>query len=279
MNKFLNKFSNTNNLAETICLSIIFYIVLTIIAVLIGLILIYFYEIKPDEIPSVIVSMLAWSAALITPIIAILLINSWKSQKSYDVEKEYASLILNDLHPILISLVEIQNIIINIKTVDQNLVLYEKYLIPIDTNVRHESAKSYSNIKIYSQITSNKDILKKHSKLEHHCIRIMDGYDHLINNDYKKYFNEVIKTYPEYIEDEKRPNFCKKYPDEKLFRRSILRIRSTLYSVINIEVHDPKTKEIFNYGEYKSFEDLLDATREILENIQDEVVESIKINN
>lgn len=248
-------------------------------AVLIGLILTCIYETEAGDIPSVIASMFAWSATLITPIIAILLINSWKSQKSYEVEKEYASLILNDLHPILMSLVEIQNIIINIKTVDQNLVLFENYLIPLDTNVRHESAKSYSNIKIYSKITSNEDILDKHSKLEHHCIRIVDMYDHLINNDYKKYFNEIIEAYPEYIEDEKRPNFCKSYRDDKIFRRSSMRIRSTLYRAINIEVQDPETKEIFNYGKYKSFEELLKATRKLLEDIQNEVLKSIKINN
>jgi hypothetical protein len=248
-------------------------------AVLIALILTCIYNTTPNDIPAVISNMFVWSATLITPIIAILLINSWKSQKSYEVEKEYASLILNDLHPVLMSLVKIQNIIINIKTVDKNLVLFEKYLIPIDTNVRHESAKSYSNIKIYSKITSNKDILDKHSKLEHHCIWIMDIYDHLINNDYKKYFNEVIKIYPEYIENEKKPNYCKNYRDGEVFQRSSLRIRSTLYSAINIKVEDPKTGEVLNYGEYKSFEELLGATREILEDIQDEVLNSIKINN
>lgn len=278
MTKFLNKFSNTKNLAETICLSIIFYIVLAFIALLIGLILTCIYETSKNDIPSVISNMFVWSATLITPIIAILLINSWKSQKSYEVEKEYASLILNNLHPIFIGLLDIQNIIINIKTVDKNLVLFEKYFIQIDTNLRHESAKSYSNIKIYSKITNNNDILNKHSRLEHHCIRIMDIYDHLINNDYKKYFNDVISTYPQYIENEKKPNFCRNYSDEKLFRRSILRIRSTLNRAVNIEVQDPKTEETFNYGEYKSFEELLEATGEILEDIQDEVLKSIKLN-
>ncbi|MFV5507234.1 hypothetical protein [Acinetobacter sp. 197] len=277
MNKFLNKFSNTNNFAETICLSIIFYIVLATMAVLIGLVLTCIYETEAAGIPSVISNMFVWSATLITPIIAILLINSWKSQKSYEVEKEYASLILNDLHPILISLVDIQNIIINIKTVNENLVLYEKYLIPNDKNIRHEAAKSYSNIKIYSEISNNKIILNKHSRLEHHCIRIMDIYDHLINNDYKKYFNEVIAIYPEYTDNEKKPNFCKSYRDNKNFRRSSLRIRSTLYRAINIEVQDPKTKEIFNYGEYKSFEELLEVTRTLLEDIQNEALKSIKV--
>lgn len=247
-------------------------------AVLIALILTCIYNTTPNDIPAVISNMFVWSATLITPIIAILLINSWKSQKSYEVEKEYASLILNDLHPILISLVRIKNIIINIKTVDQNLVLFEKYLIPIDINLRHESAKTYSNIKIYSKISDNKYVLDRHSRLEHHCIRIAGIYEHLINNDYKKYYNEVITAYPEYIENEKKPNFCENYSDEKSFRISILRIRSTLNSAVNIEVHDPKTEETLNYGEYKSFEELLEATRKILEDIQDEVLKSIKLN-
>ena len=223
MKKFLNKFSDTNNLAETICLSIIFYTVLMIMAVLIALILTCIYNTPPNDIPSVISNMFVWSATLITPVIAILLINSWKSQKSYEVEKEYASLILNDLHPILIGLVDIKNITINIKTVNENLVLFEKYLVPIETNLRNESAKSYSNIKIYSEISEKKDILNKQTKLEHHCMRIMGMYDDLINNDYKKYFNEAIKIYPEYIENEKRPNFCTNYPDDNFCQQSILK--------------------------------------------------------
>jgi hypothetical protein len=280
VNKFLNKFSNTNNLAETICLSIIFYIVLTIIAVLIGLALTCIYETKAGEIPSVIASMLAWSATLITPIIAILLINSWKSQKSYEVEKEYASLILKDLHPILIGLVEIKNIIINLQTIDKNLVLFEKFLNPIDKNLRHESAEIYSNIKIYSRISNNKNILDQQSRLEHHCMEIMDIYKSLINDEYKKYYNIAVDRYPQYFQNEQKPNYCKKYPDGiGYFRISIGRIRNKLNQNISIDVNSPETNEDFNYGQYNSFEELLKATRRILENIEDQVLESIKVNN
>lgn len=83
---FLKNKITSNELAETIALSLIFYIVLVCFALCIGLALTTFFETENKEIPSVISNMFVWSATLIAPIIAILLLNSWRYQKNFEAD-------------------------------------------------------------------------------------------------------------------------------------------------------------------------------------------------
>ncbi|PUU96138.1 hypothetical protein [Acinetobacter baumannii] len=85
LNFLKNKFTS-NELAETIALSLIFYIVLVCFALCIGLALTTFCETDKKEIPSVVSNMFVWSATLIAPIIAILLLNSWRYQKNFEAD-------------------------------------------------------------------------------------------------------------------------------------------------------------------------------------------------
>lgn len=123
--KKLNLFKRNivpNELAETISLSLIFYIVLACFALCIGLALTTIFGTDGPDIPSVISNMFVWSATLISPLVVILLINSWKSQKDYELKKEYASNILKDTHSIELYLIDT---IALIKTMqDINLMSY-----------------------------------------------------------------------------------------------------------------------------------------------------------
>lgn len=83
---FLKNKITSNELAETIALSLIFYIVLVCFALCIGLALTTFCETDKKEIPSVVSNMFVWSATLIAPIIAILLLNSWRYQKNFEAD-------------------------------------------------------------------------------------------------------------------------------------------------------------------------------------------------
>lgn len=81
---FLKNKITSNELAETIALSLIFYTVLVCFALCIGLALTTFFETEKKDIPSVVSNMFVWSATLIAPIIAILLLNSWRYQKNFE---------------------------------------------------------------------------------------------------------------------------------------------------------------------------------------------------
>ncbi|ENX06487.1 hypothetical protein [Acinetobacter courvalinii] len=80
------------NLAEIISLGLIFYIVIVIFALCIGLILTTQFGTKDTDIPAVLSNMFVWSATLIAPIIAILLINSWRLQKNFENNSQLLSL-------------------------------------------------------------------------------------------------------------------------------------------------------------------------------------------
>lgn len=81
---FLKKNTGPNELAETISLGLIFYIVLVCFALCIGLALTTIFGTIKSDIPSVLSNMFVWSATLIAPIIVILLLDSWKSQKNFE---------------------------------------------------------------------------------------------------------------------------------------------------------------------------------------------------
>ncbi|MHC6187048.1 hypothetical protein ACYU0V_13030 [Acinetobacter sp. X9] len=85
---FFRKNLGPNELMRTIFLSLIFYTILVLFAIGIGLILTKTYGTESKDVPSVISNMFVWSATLIAPIIAILLLNSWRFQKNYEANFE-----------------------------------------------------------------------------------------------------------------------------------------------------------------------------------------------
>lgn len=97
INSFLSNNLSSNHLAESICLFLIFYMFLFISAFLIGEILNLQFLTDTQAKASVISNMFVWSATLFAPIAALLLINSWKIQKKYEVQKEVSMAYLNSI--------------------------------------------------------------------------------------------------------------------------------------------------------------------------------------
>lgn len=120
---FLKNKITSNELVETIALSLIFYIVLVCFALCIGLALTTIFETDKKDIPSVVSNMFVWSATLIAPIIAILLLNSWRYQKNFEAN----SSLLNSS--------------------EENLIRFNKYIEPICQTVIkiHELSRNDKN--------------------------------------------------------------------------------------------------------------------------------------
>lgn len=76
----------SKNLAETISLGLILYIVLVCFALCIGLGLTTFFNTDNGDIPAIISNMFVWSATLFAPIIAILILNAWRYQKNFEAD-------------------------------------------------------------------------------------------------------------------------------------------------------------------------------------------------
>lgn len=97
LNSFLTSNLSSSHLAESVCLFLIIYIILFIVSFLIGQILNIQFITEEHNRASVISNMFVWSATLFAPLAALLLINSWKSQKIYEVQKEVSMTFLNSI--------------------------------------------------------------------------------------------------------------------------------------------------------------------------------------
>jgi hypothetical protein len=89
--KVLKLFKNrktTNGIVGTIVISTVCYFILIILALVIGLSLTKKFGTSPSDIPAVLSNMFVWSATLFAPIIAILLLNSWRHQKNFEANFE-----------------------------------------------------------------------------------------------------------------------------------------------------------------------------------------------
>ncbi|HEO1786785.1 TPA: hypothetical protein VAM23_003355 [Acinetobacter baumannii] len=88
--KVLNLFKKNvqNGIIGTIVISLIFYIVIVSLALWIGLSFTHKYGNSTTDTPAVLSNMFVWSATLIGPIVAIILINSWRYQKNFEANFE-----------------------------------------------------------------------------------------------------------------------------------------------------------------------------------------------
>ncbi|SSR05943.1 hypothetical protein [Acinetobacter baumannii] len=151
---FLKNKIASKELAETISLSLIFYLVLVCFALCIGLALSTIFGTENKDIPSVLSNMFVWSATLIAPIIAILLINTWRYQKNFDIDSN----LLNSS--------------------EENLIKFNRNIDPVCRTV----------IKIYDVFSQNKSFYIAHSLMR----RAYETSDQLLDEFYlnlERYLN------------------------------------------------------------------------------------------
>ncbi|MCG6036881.1 hypothetical protein MER72_05735 [Acinetobacter baumannii] len=88
--KILNLFKKNmpNGIVGTIVISLLFYIGIVILALGIGQFFTYKYGNSTTDTPAVLSNMFVWSATLFGPIVAIILINSWRYQKNFEANFE-----------------------------------------------------------------------------------------------------------------------------------------------------------------------------------------------
>lgn len=273
---FSRKNTGSNELTKIIFLSLIFYIILIFFAIGIGLILTKLYGTDPKDVPSVISNMFVWSATLISPLVLILLINSWKSQKDYELKKEYASSILNDLHPISTYLIESIIIISTIERVNSRIILKHQYLTKEHIDLLLLVNKSYTNIHIFSELY-NINLKPEHEKLLEFC-GIIDTSIKNLFAQYSNYYTEITTTYKELINNNKNPDFSIRYPIDnfkRAFERELGSINYILGSV-NSKITSDKANEVIDEVSFNSLKDLILETQKIVDKIQKTCISALK---
>lgn len=273
---FFKKDTGSNVLAETISLSLIFYIVLVCFALCIGLALTTIFGTATSDIPSVLSNMFVWSATLIAPLVVILLINSWKSQKDYELRKEIATKILNDTHSIEMYVIDVLSMIKTIKDINNYLVIYSTYLSEHPTDLLLELKKSYANIKIFNELY-DKDFGEKFSRLQIYCFRI-DEHIKELNSSYSIYYQSVIEAFPD-LKNVEKSNFKRLYPieDFKVRFNNVIELVNNDLGEIKIEILDTETDIFIVYAEFKSLRELVIDTKLLINDLQNNCINYLKV--
>lgn len=139
-----------------------------------------------------IIGLLSWSATIYAPLAAFFLLDSWKDQKEYELKKEYISLSLHDLRPIFSKLLVISTNTNNIEKVDDYLVINKEYLDYKALELGSSVTNLFGNIKVFSKIDNNSNILELYDDFEMHVFFIDYIYKTLIKR-YKNYYDEFSR--------------------------------------------------------------------------------------
>jgi hypothetical protein len=136
-----------------------------------------------------IIGLLGWSATIYAPIAAFFLLDNWKDQKAYELKKEYISLVLHDLRPIFSKILIISTNTSNIEKVEKFLVINKGYLDYNALALGNDVTNLFANIKVFSKIDNNSNILELYNDFEMHIFFIDFLYKTVIKR-YKNYYDE-----------------------------------------------------------------------------------------
>lgn len=276
MKKFniLNLFNIQKSLAETVCVGLIFYMALIIIAISIGLALTSFFHTAKSDIPSVISNMFVWSATLMAPLLALLLINTWKYQKAYELKKESIFEILEILARLKYNLVLKQTTIIELKRIKKFAVIkssYYKFDFSEDEKINKLFfTKKFRIDSIKNDQTNTKEIINIYSKL-HRDYAHLNQFFTVLMDDYKKYYSEITSQ----IEIEKL-NYAYEVFHRTYERLKIYQPTDLIHKIIrHIEIPreyeirpniDSSTQEIVSYKNIEVMIKSIQSNIELLEN-------------
>lgn len=270
--RLLEKTTKNDHLAETICLGILFYLVLFIFAFLLGKSITSNFS---SDKAAVISNFFVWSATLFAPIVVILLINSWKVQKDFELKKEFSLQLLKDLQPLFVELIEIRSISFNIFKSSDELVLYKSFLEGKYLDLSKEAYKCYSNINTITKLYSSTELDSLYNKLEKHCQQVDFLFSELNHGLYQEYYDMALTFDISYIKFNKN-KFYKHDERERLIEqiRKIERFR-TLPRGIKVSDRDGKNEKIF--AKYDNYEELLNETIEIHNKILNTIISLISL--
>lgn len=266
--KILNKhFSNSSlkitkseSLAELISLALLYYMILAIFAICLSMAVCTLLQVTSDAKASVISNFFVWSATLYAPVLVILLINSWKVQKDFELRKELALNTLNDLRPIFVELIELRTILYNISNTSNQLVLYKKYLDREYLNLSTKIFECYSNIEVLNTLYKSKGFDELYRSLEKHCMELNNNFTHLTKTLYKSYYENAV--YLIFESKQKEINTTSNYTNNQhnWCQIDATKIQEYIYSDKGILLVDKHSGNSEIFKEYENLELFLEGT-------------------
>lgn len=182
-----------SNKIELIVKLIILYIFLLAVCILL-----YDLVVMPTneaENVNAIIGLLGWSATIYAPIAAFFLLDSWKSQRKYELEYEYISNILINIKPIFEELTIIRGNSSIIQMTNNKYILYSDYTTRKNLYFLDPLIKLYPDIKIYSKIKNDDFLLNIYNQFDKRCFQVEIHYRYLISL-YSDYYEKAISINP-----------------------------------------------------------------------------------
>jgi len=140
------------------------------------------------------VGLLGVGATLFGGYMAIYLFADWKDQKQFELEKEKLDNILKFLGGIHTSLVFLKSDIHCLNSVESKFIYYPEVVKKRNPNIKNELFNMFSEIKVYSILSGNKDLIDLYNNFEKTCFIIFGLNEVFIKEEYQKYLDCIYEN-------------------------------------------------------------------------------------
>ncbi|WP_227591289.1 hypothetical protein [Acinetobacter shaoyimingii] len=132
-------------------------------------------------------TIITTTAYVLTPIVAIVGFFSWKVQKQYDLQKEYAERILNLVNKISIEINYIYSSFDTLKTMDNKVVALREESFFNSLNITNQLNAILIHVKTLEQIKSDSEINLLFKHYEKNLLKLKTCLN-IITDNYKEYY-------------------------------------------------------------------------------------------
>ncbi|HAV5770483.1 TPA: hypothetical protein JI173_09495 [Acinetobacter baumannii] len=266
-----------NKSAISISIFIIGLILLLLLISIFGILYFYWGNSKAiQDSLSTSGSILGTLATLGAAAIAAYLFNDWKEEKNYDLENSLLTNILIDLKPIFIELHQIKSDSQTLKKIDSTFIVKTSFLKRERIDMFKSIITLLPNIKIYSEIKKDDELIKLYNTFDKHCCCLDDFYRDLCLTKYRRYYELVNSQEPPEIIGGTGPiSFDISRPYNAKRKDSLI---IEIAEVLSVFKQDALTAKINNIEKKVTYDSWLEETINLHNQIQEYCIEHLKVN-
>ncbi|WP_111811614.1 hypothetical protein [Acinetobacter soli] len=176
---------------------LLIYIILLILAFLIFILT---FDNATDT-SSVVASLLGWTATLFTPIAAYCLLDSWKDQKKYELNRSLIDKIIESVNSNHFSMMNRMRNATELTKINKELIIFNNFKIIINEGLEYSNhVLAYSNLSIYEKLTNNKNLRHQYRLFESYSMTL-NNYHNKIYDIYKNYYEKIDNNFLSHSED------------------------------------------------------------------------------
>lgn len=258
---------------EKLCIVALWLIVGYAIALLIYCTF-YFVFKKSDAYISAFGSVLSATATFAASFVAVYLFNDWRDEKNYELENTLLTNILVDLKPIYVELLKVRSDSLNLKRIETSFIVKTEYLERNRLDLVLSTLSLFPNIKTYSHIKNDHTLIDLYNKFDKHCFCFSHFFRILFLERYRRYYEVAVEESQKATGNPplKYYDIFRSYSEA---RQDSLKIE--IQEVLRVFKKDALTAEIDGVGQLTTYEDWLNETINLHNQIQDYCIKGLKV--